>query len=83
MDKDPKGGSAQHYVTRKGKEGEFTWNNLTIVGVKYRDGGEYKCSATNPVGELNLHSFRFLILKLELGSETLFLYTSYKIIANI
>lgn len=39
------------YVISKSIEPHFTWNNLTIVNVNYRDKGEYKCVAKNPAGE--------------------------------
>ncbi|XP_066252462.1 uncharacterized protein kek5 [Euwallacea similis] len=43
--------SKQKYVTSKSKTGEYTWNNLTIINVSFKDRGEYKCIAKNPGGE--------------------------------
>lgn len=42
--------STQRYILAKNIEGNFTWNNLTIVNVNYRDRGEYRCLAKNPGG---------------------------------
>lgn len=48
--KDPRH-SSNKYVISRYKEGQYTYNNLTIVNVAYRDRGEYKCLAKNPGGE--------------------------------
>lgn len=41
----------QKYVTFKDTIDGYTWNNLTIVNLNYKDRGEYKCLAKNPGGE--------------------------------
>lgn len=52
--------STQRYFLAKNIEGNFTWNNLTIVNVNYRDRGEYKCLAKNP-GGTDEHNVTLLI----------------------
>ncbi|KAL3267558.1 hypothetical protein HHI36_011678 [Cryptolaemus montrouzieri] len=42
--------NVQRYLVAKNFEGNYTWNNLTIINVTYRDRGEYKCLAKNPGG---------------------------------
>ena len=49
IEKDPRQ-NTQRFITSKRKVGDYTWNNLTITNVNYRDKGEYKCVATNPGG---------------------------------
>ncbi|KAJ8934969.1 hypothetical protein NQ318_017676 [Aromia moschata] len=50
IERDPRK-NKQKYVTFKNTSDGFTWNNLTITGVNYRDRGDYKCIAKNPGGE--------------------------------
>lgn len=49
IDRDPRQ-HTQRFSTSKQKVGDYTWNNLTITNVNYRDKGEYKCVAKNPGG---------------------------------
>lgn len=49
IERDPRTASSKYSVSRN-KSGLFTWNNLTIINVSYRDRGEYKCIAKNPAG---------------------------------
>lgn len=49
IDRDPRL-NTQRFITSKRKVGDYTWNNLTITNVNYRDKGEYKCIAKNPGG---------------------------------
>nr|XP_015834875.1 PREDICTED: uncharacterized protein LOC664293 isoform X2 [Tribolium castaneum] len=49
IDRDPRL-NTQRFITSKRKVGDYTWNNLTITNVNYRDKGEYKCVAKNPGG---------------------------------
>ncbi|KAJ3630571.1 hypothetical protein MTP99_011763 [Tenebrio molitor] len=49
IDRDPRQ-NTQRFITSKSKVGDYTWNNLTITNVNYRDKGEYKCVAKNPGG---------------------------------
>ncbi|RZC38337.1 I-set and/or LRR 8 domain containing protein [Asbolus verrucosus] len=49
IDRDPRQ-NTQRFITSKRKVGDYTWNNLTITNVNYRDKGEYKCVAKNPGG---------------------------------
>lgn len=48
--KDPRHASNKYLITKR-SSGSFTYNNLTILNVAYRDRGEYKCIAKNPGGE--------------------------------
>lgn len=41
----------QKFYTSKSRTGEYTWNNLTIANLSYKDRGEYRCTAKNPGGE--------------------------------
>ncbi|XP_018566482.1 leucine-rich repeat-containing protein 24 [Anoplophora glabripennis] len=50
IERDPRK-SKQKYITFKNTTDGYTWNNLTITNVNYRDRGEYKCIAKNPGGE--------------------------------
>lgn len=50
VERDPRK-NKQKYFTSKSKTGEYTWNNLTITNISYKDRGEYKCIAKNPGGE--------------------------------
>ncbi|KAG5895104.1 hypothetical protein JTB14_036379 [Gonioctena quinquepunctata] len=50
IERDPRK-SKQKYTTSKGTINGITWNNLTIIGVGYKDRGDYKCIAKNPGGE--------------------------------
>ncbi|KAL1506276.1 hypothetical protein ABEB36_005668 [Hypothenemus hampei] len=50
IEKDPRK-NRQKYYSSKGKTGQFTWNNLTIINLTYKDRGDYKCIAKNPGGE--------------------------------
>lgn len=49
IERDPRTISNKYSISRA-KKGLFTWNNLTIINVNYRDRGEYKCIAKNPAG---------------------------------
>lgn len=49
IEKDPRNAVNKYSISRS-KAGLFTWNNLTIINVNYRDRGEYKCIAKNPGG---------------------------------
>lgn len=48
--KDPRH-SSNKYVIARHRDGQYTYNNLTILNVAYRDRGEYKCVAKNPGGQ--------------------------------
>ncbi|KAJ8913413.1 hypothetical protein NQ315_017156 [Exocentrus adspersus] len=50
IERDPRK-AKQKYITFKNTTDGYTWNNLTITNVNYRDRGEYKCIAKNPGGE--------------------------------
>lgn len=50
IERDPRK-NKQKYITFKNAADGFTWNNLTITNVNYRDRGDYKCIAKNPGGE--------------------------------
>ncbi|XP_060530961.1 uncharacterized protein LOC132704757 isoform X2 [Cylas formicarius] len=50
VERDPRK-NKQKYFTSKSKYGEYTWNNLTITNINYKDRGEYRCIAKNPGGE--------------------------------
>lgn len=50
IERDPRK-NKQKYITFKNTTDGYTWNNLTITNVNYRDRGEYKCIAKNPGGE--------------------------------
>lgn len=50
IERDPRK-NKQKYITSKNTTDGYTWNNLTITNVNYRDRGEYKCIAKNPGGE--------------------------------
>lgn len=41
----------QKYSSAKSRTAEYTWNNLTITNLSYKDRGDYKCVAKNPGGE--------------------------------
>ncbi|KAJ8934270.1 hypothetical protein NQ314_013480 [Rhamnusium bicolor] len=50
IERDPRK-NKQKYITFKNTIYGYTWNNLTITNVNYRDRGDYKCIAKNPGGE--------------------------------
>lgn len=50
IEKDPRM-NRQKYITNKNTQDGYTWNNLTITNVNYRDRGDYKCIAKNPGGQ--------------------------------
>lgn len=50
IEKDPRT-NKQKYLTFKNTQDGYTWNNLTITNVNYRDRGDYKCIAKNPGGQ--------------------------------
>lgn len=50
IEKDPRM-NKQKYITYKKTKDGYTWNNLTITNVNYRDRGDYKCIAKNPGGQ--------------------------------
>lgn len=50
IEKDPRM-NKQKYITSKNNHDGYTWNNLTITNVNYRDRGDYKCIAKNPGGQ--------------------------------
>ncbi|XP_076273806.1 uncharacterized protein LOC143204830 [Rhynchophorus ferrugineus] len=39
------------YITARSKDGLYTWNNLTIINLSYKDRGDYRCVAKNPGGQ--------------------------------
>lgn len=50
IERDPRK-NKQKYFTSKDTLNGYTWNNLTITKISYRDRGEYRCIAKNPGGE--------------------------------
>ncbi|XP_056639137.1 leucine-rich repeat-containing protein 24 [Diorhabda sublineata] len=50
IERDPRK-DKQKYITSKNTIGDYTWNNLTIINLNYKDRGEYKCIGKNPGGE--------------------------------
>lgn len=50
VERDPRK-NKQKYFTAKNNNGQYTWNNLTITNLSYKDRGEYRCIAKNPGGE--------------------------------
>ncbi|CAH1980620.1 unnamed protein product [Acanthoscelides obtectus] len=51
VERDPRKNRQKYVIARKTTIDGYTWNNLTIVNVNYRDRGDYKCIAKNPGGE--------------------------------
>nr|CAI5838110.1 unnamed protein product [Callosobruchus analis] len=51
VERDPRKSRQKYVIARKTTVDGYTWNNLTIVNVNYRDRGDYKCIAKNPGGE--------------------------------
>lgn len=50
VEKEPRK-NKQKYFTNKDRLGNYTWNNLTIINLSYKDRGDYKCIAKNPGGQ--------------------------------
>uniref|UniRef100_A0AAR5PYC7 Ig-like domain-containing protein n=1 Tax=Dendroctonus ponderosae TaxID=77166 RepID=A0AAR5PYC7_DENPD len=50
VERDPRK-NKQKYSNAKSRTPEYTWNNLTIINLSYKDRGDYKCIAKNPGGE--------------------------------